>query len=389
MVKNNLIKVVVCSFYVVKKSLIKVTVSSFYVVDSKSAASPIREVFVLFCTGCSRNGQCDFTRSRPTTDSTSFQFAVCNCNTGWTGDDCGENFNACLENPCILGQNCTDLSPAEHSRRGVGYNCSNCPMGYAVNNISKCEDVNECTDNTSGCVQTCTNTDGSYMCSCRAGYRLNANRHFCDDINECIEKTHHCQQVCINTDGGYNCSCEAGYSLGINGSCIQIESANATCHTAGCSQGCKVLNNTAECFCLAGYTRSNKTVCTDVDECRLSVCSQVCNNTPGSYFCSCRNGYQLDSDETTCVPCPNLRYGPGCQLTCQCNGRGTNCNSLTGCECQEGWKGTNCQEDVNECVVTPGICGSSLQICTNTNGSYRCDCLPGYIKTSTGSCQGK
>ena len=33
-------------------------------------------------------------------------------------------------------------------------------------------DINECDEGTDGCAQTCTNTIGSYTCSCGAGYRL-------------------------------------------------------------------------------------------------------------------------------------------------------------------------------------------------------------------------
>ena len=35
-------------------------------------------------------------------------------------------------------------------------------------------DVNECFDDASVCEQECANTQGSYVCSCRAGYRLQA-----------------------------------------------------------------------------------------------------------------------------------------------------------------------------------------------------------------------
>ena len=40
----------------------------------------------------------------------------------------------------------------------------------------------------------------------------------------------------------------------------------------------------------------------DVDECETlnGGCQQICNNTVGSYFCSCTEGYQLQMDGTTC-----------------------------------------------------------------------------------------
>ena len=41
-------------------------------------------------------------------------------------------------------------------------------------------DVNECSDSNGGCQHNCTNTIGSYYCSCAAGYSLdNDNDHSC------------------------------------------------------------------------------------------------------------------------------------------------------------------------------------------------------------------
>ena len=40
----------------------------------------------------------------------------------------------------------------------------------------------------------------------------------------------------------------------------------------------------------------------DINECSLSNggCAQVCNNTIGSYVCSCNAGYNLENDNHTC-----------------------------------------------------------------------------------------
>ena len=40
--------------------------------------------------------------------------------------------------------------------------------------------VNECAEGTDNCAQVCTDTDLSYTCSCRSGYRLASNGHGCD-----------------------------------------------------------------------------------------------------------------------------------------------------------------------------------------------------------------
>ena len=41
-------------------------------------------------------------------------------------------------------------------------------------------DTNECKLNSSGCSQNCTNTIGSYNCSCYNGYQLNADVKHCN-----------------------------------------------------------------------------------------------------------------------------------------------------------------------------------------------------------------
>ena len=40
----------------------------------------------------------------------------------------------------------------------------------------------------------------------------------------------------------------------------------------------------------------------DYDECRDNGggCDQICNNTVGSFFCSCENGYSLDDNMSSC-----------------------------------------------------------------------------------------
>ena len=43
-------------------------------------------------------------------------------------------------------------------------------------------DINECSLNTDHCAQHCTNTVGSYYCSCRTGYRLSSNGRSCSGM---------------------------------------------------------------------------------------------------------------------------------------------------------------------------------------------------------------
>ena len=40
-------------------------------------------------------------------------------------------------------------------------------------------EIHECLEGSHVCDQRCTNTNGSYVCSCNAGYRLNEDGHTC------------------------------------------------------------------------------------------------------------------------------------------------------------------------------------------------------------------
>ncbi|KAM9190292.1 von Willebrand factor C and EGF domain-containing protein [Mergus octosetaceus] len=85
-----------------------------------------------------------------------------------------------------------------------------------------CQDTDECL--ATPCQHRCKNSVGSYRCSCRPGYHLHGNRHSCPgtdesscspDVNECRRPGDRraCQHACHNTPGSYLCSCRPGYRL--------------------------------------------------------------------------------------------------------------------------------------------------------------------------------
>ena len=41
-------------------------------------------------------------------------------------------------------------------------------------------DINECLSSNGGCSQNCTNTNGSYICSCQTGYMLTVDNRTCN-----------------------------------------------------------------------------------------------------------------------------------------------------------------------------------------------------------------
>ncbi|CAH3192560.1 unnamed protein product, partial [Porites evermanni] len=68
-------------------------------------------------------------------------------------------------------------------------------------------DINECTTNVHKCDTNavCSNTEGSYNCTCSPGYTGNGTS--CNDINECTISVDNCDAnaFCSNTDGSFDC----------------------------------------------------------------------------------------------------------------------------------------------------------------------------------------
>ena len=116
--------------------------------------------------------------------------------------------NECEDGSTVCQGNCTNTIGS--------YTCS-CRDGYANVNETTCSDVNECMTANGGCEQNCTNTVGSYTCSCRDGY-VNFNETTCSDVNECVTANGGCEQNCTNTVGSYTCSCSEGYSVSLSNS---------------------------------------------------------------------------------------------------------------------------------------------------------------------------
>lgn len=62
------------------------------------------------------------------------------------------------------------------------------------------------------------------------------------------------------------------------------------------------------------------------------------------------------------------------QPTGSCHDRGFNAFE---CLCQAGWTDSNCDRDVNECLTGTHECDRNAG-CSNTEGSYQCECKDGY-----------
>ena len=99
------------------------------------------------------------------------------------------------------------------------------------------------------------------------------------DIDECSEGISGCSHLCINTVGSYSCSCHNGYQYG---------SDNHSC-----------LGKINNILIMIKITYDG----TDINECasQNGGCEQNCQNTIGSYSCSCLTGYLIDSNGYNCT----------------------------------------------------------------------------------------
>ncbi|XP_078578158.1 fibulin-7-like [Branchiostoma floridae x Branchiostoma japonicum] len=167
----------------------------------------------------------------------------CTCAEGYIGPRCDVTAdNICALEPCFPGVFCTNL--------GVGnYSCGSCPSGY-VGDGYQCEDINECDNDTHGCLHVCRNLPGTFECTCTDGFLLIADE--CLDVDECEFEIDECSHDCTNTDGSYTCRCPTGYQLNADG-----------------------------------------ITCDDVDECASSPCQNggECQDGVSQYTCSCARGW--------------------------------------------------------------------------------------------------
>jgi hypothetical protein len=142
-----------------------------------------------------------------------------------------------------------------------------------------CEvDVNEC--DRGGCANiansTCTNQYGSFSCTCRAGYELNTAGDACVAIDECKGSRNNCARHahCVNTESSFSCECGAGYltpeEVALLGNC-------SLAHVQGLLFRDEKLG-----VRIVFPSRGPGTVCVEVNECQAHACArlaQLCLDT--------------------------------------------------------------------------------------------------------------
>ncbi|XP_058636329.1 adhesion G protein-coupled receptor E1-like [Onychostoma macrolepis] len=244
--------------------------------------------------------------------------------------------------------------------------CSGCAIGYKFVK-SKCVDEDECAVFPIVCGDhaQCTNTEGSYFCTCNEGFKMSLTgtckglflqssesrqcgvgfklikNKICVDEDECSTSNQcgdHAQ--CVNTPGSYYCTCNEGFRSATanftaeNGQCEDINECVEKTRECTGDMVCVNTIGSHKCICQRDTALENRLSAADVDECLSSVCGvhSSCTNTPGSFFCICSPGFHRH-ENNTCT-------------------------------------------DINECS-DPDVCGTNAD-CFNHPGGYSCKCHEGY-----------
>ncbi|KAF5923888.1 hypothetical protein HPG69_010316, partial [Diceros bicornis minor] len=147
------------------------------------------------------------------------------------------------------------------------------------------------------------------------------------------------------------------------------------CNPLPCNEdgymNCKDGQATFTCICKSGWQGERCEF--DINECKDPTnvnggCSQICDNTPGSYQCSCKSGFVMLSNKKDCKDVDECSVKPSVCGTAVCK----NVPGYFECECAEGYSynpiSKSC-EDVDEC--SENMCA---QLCVNYPGGYSCYC---------------
>ena len=159
----------------------------------------------------------------------------------------------------------------------IACNQLKCDNLRCIPSTFKCNQRNDCFDNSDERSDLCTNKT-----KCAATQFECANKN-------CIPAESVCNNIRDCTDNSDERGC------GVN------ECSSPVLNR--CDQICRDTLTSFACECRPGYKLVDRFKCVDINECKETpwVCTQQCENRPGSYNCKCSIGYEkLASDSRSC-----------------------------------------------------------------------------------------
>ncbi|XP_069699308.1 uncharacterized protein [Periplaneta americana] len=293
----------------------------------------------------------------------------------------------------------------------VGSFMCRCRPGYQLVG-HMCMDVDECTQNkgTVGmCDQVCINVPGAYQCWCHKGFTLSSiNPRSCVDINECESSV--CSHNCSNTVGSFICTCPPNMKLHHDGRTCVLRSEGEGTRVGIDNNSKNIIIDGSRKIVIYGQNTSEQLspvygsaplptqIVQSSVPLRSAIQQKYGTNTEWHSANSKNQSRARDSEGTkskskglmntlpsytsplevltvargiSAVDSRDIRYKP-CIPSCK---NGGFCDGKRKCHCRQGFQGRYCQIDVNECSRVPSLCN---YVCVNTFGSYQCLCPSGY-----------
>uniref|UniRef100_A0A3B3VK73 Latent-transforming growth factor beta-binding protein 1 n=1 Tax=Poecilia latipinna TaxID=48699 RepID=A0A3B3VK73_9TELE len=259
-----------------------------------------------------------------------------------------------------------------------------CPKGFKRMNITHCQDINECLLPGICKNAECLNTKGSYRCTCKPGYMLDAARSHCvsdkavsDHRASCYRSVSSgtCSLPLVNHITKQICCCSRVGKAWGNG-CDRCPLPGSGEYKKNIPQ--EDLNFDAPVTGRNVFTAFHCSLMTpslfdfvDVNECEMDPCEGKghCINSYGSYTCQCHSGYSQ-------VITQNRKF---CQGETQ-----STVNSHFSFSVTTFFSALLDLADINECSM-PNKCQNGQ--CVNTEGSFTCECNDGYSKSWRGLCE--
>ncbi|XP_078696567.1 uncharacterized protein LOC144924834 isoform X6 [Branchiostoma floridae x Branchiostoma belcheri] len=217
----------------------------------------------------------------------------------------------------------------------------------------------------------CFDNDAGYFCNCPSDWQGdNCEKRKPCFVNPCLN-----DGICEENGDDFTCSCPKGWK----GERCEVEVVDP-CQPDPCKEGiCYPDRDNPEtftCKCHTGWT--GQTCNEDINECRKSPypCGSrknKCFNKQGSFYCVCAAGFEAKG--LTCVDINECNTNHDCHHDCKNTEGGYRCECLPGYKLDRNKK--TCT-DIDECVGWPSYRGPCEYDCENTQGSYKCSCKEGY-----------